>query len=355
MKKTLIVIIFLLTAVILCGCRAAGDYAAITTDQTPATQDTTLSLETSTEKEAAITTVPFVSEAVDPRGFDEMTMEEIESKLGFGYRLPPEGEYAGRIVCTCSEEPDGKGILTLIYILDEDPGRMVYITKYRDEGADAYDEWDQFKEAGTETVSGVEVRFRDISDIPGHRAIAFWKQDGFQYILNCAPSAPDADIMTILPLFIEEPGAIDPAETICAEPHATPEMSMEELEAKLGYGYQLPDESTYSGTIISKFDDSLGEDGGILLQYELEDTSYVFAAKYPDLGTDAYDEWWTDYAERGSEIVNGVEVRFRGDSTRPDYRGIAYWKQNGFQYTLYCETSPFTDIMSILPLFIEVE
>ena len=138
--------------------------------------------------------------------------------------------------------------------------------------------------------------------------------------------------------------------------HATPEMSIEELTEKLGFGYRLPEEGTYEGKIVSVFDDSLSQEGGIGLRYTLADGSSVYAAKYRDTGLDAYDVWWTDYAERGSETVKGVEVRFRGDSDRSDdYRGVAYWAQNGFQYTLYCETSATADLMQILPLFIEEE
>ncbi len=137
-----------------------------------------------------------------------------------------------------------------------------------------------------------------------------------------------------------------------AEPVFPTEMTMEELEAKLGFGYKLPDESEYSGTIVSKFDDSLGEQGGILLEYSF-DGYVVYAMKYKDDGTDAYDTWQTDYAERGSEVIDGVEVRFRGQPTVPDYRGIAYWKQDGYQYILNCETAPGVDIMRLLPLFIE--
>ena len=49
-----------------------------------------------------------------------------------------------------------------------------------------------------------------------------------------------------------------------------PVMTMEEIEEKLGFGYALPSEEAFSGTIVSKFDDSLGENGGILLEYTFD-------------------------------------------------------------------------------------
>lgn len=150
----------------------------------------------------------------------------------------------------------------------------------------------------------------------------------------------------------KDEATIDPAETIHTEPVFPIEMTMEELEAKLGYGYMLPDENAYPGSIISKYDESLGENGGILLEYTFDGFT-VYAMKYEETEIDAYDGWETEYAERGSEVINGVEVRFRGQATVPDYRGIAFWRQNGYQYILNCETAPSTDIMTILPIFIE--
>ena len=147
---------------------------------------------------------------------------------------------------------------------------------------------------------------------------------------------------------------IDPAETIDAEPKLPVEMSMKELEEKLGFGYNIPDEEAYPGTIVSKYDDSLGENGGIVLEYTFDGLT-VYAMKYEETEIDAYDGWETEYAERGSEQINGIEVRFRGQPVVPDYRGNAFWKQNGYQYILNCETAPGTDIMSILPIFIENE
>ena len=145
---------------------------------------------------------------------------------------------------------------------------------------------------------------------------------------------------------------LQPSETIDAEPQLPPEMSMEELEAKLGYGWELPEAGTYPGEIVSKFDDSLGENGGILLEYRFDDF-VVYAAKYADDGTYAYESWAWDSAERGSETINGVEVRFLGEPTVPDYRDTAFWEQNGYQYILNCATAPGVDIMSVLPLFME--
>jgi hypothetical protein len=150
----------------------------------------------------------------------------------------------------------------------------------------------------------------------------------------------------------KDEATIDPAETIHTEPVFPIEMTMEELEAKLGYGYMLPDENAYPGSIISKYDESLGENGGILLEYTFDGFT-VYAMKYEETEIDAYDGWEPEYAERGSEVINGVEVRFRGQSMVPDYRGIAFWRQNGYQYILNCETAPSTDIMTILPIFIE--
>lgn len=138
-----------------------------------------------------------------------------------------------------------------------------------------------------------------------------------------------------------------------AEGQFPSEMSMEELEEKLGFGYTLFNEDAYPGTIVSKYDDSLGETGGILLEYTF-DGFFVYAMKYEESGIDAYDGWETEYAERGSEVINGVEVRFRGQPMVPDYRGVAFWKQNGYQFILNCETAPGSDIMSVLPLFMEL-
>ena len=137
------------------------------------------------------------------------------------------------------------------------------------------------------------------------------------------------------------------------EVHFPAEMSMEELEEKLGFGYTLFNEDAYPGTIVSKYDDSLGETGGILLEYTFDGFT-VYVMKYEEGEIDAYDGWETEYAERGSEVINGVEVRFRGQPMVPDYRGVAFWRQNGYQYILNCETAPGSDIMSLLPLFMEI-
>lgn len=149
-------------------------------------------------------------------------------------------------------------------------------------------------------------------------------------------------------------GTVDPAETIDAEPHLPPEMSMEELEAKLGYGWKLPEAGTWPGEIVSKFDDSLGENGGILLEYHF-DGFVVYAAKYADDGTDAYESWSQDSAERGSELIDGVEIRFLGEPTVPDAIDTAIWKRDGYQYILNCATAPGVDLMTILPLFMDDE
>ncbi len=58
------------------------------------------------------------------------------------------------------------------------------------------------KVSGSEVVNGIAIRFRDIFEIPGHRSIAFWKQNGFQYILNTMQD-PELDIMSMLDLFME--------------------------------------------------------------------------------------------------------------------------------------------------------
>ena len=166
-------------------------------------------------------------------------------------------------------------------------------------------------------------------------------------------SSEEATLSSEAPAEKEET-TIDPAETIYAEPIFPVEMSMEELEEKLGFGYDLPDKEAYPGTIVSKYDDSLGENGGIVLEYTFDGFT-VYAMKYEETEIDAYDGWETEYAERGSELINGIEVRFRGQPVVPDYRGIAFWKQNGYQYILNCETAPGTDIMSILPIFMENE
>ena len=160
---------------------------------------------------------------------------------------------------------------------------------------------------------------------------------------------------TELTMESEEPTTIDPGETMKVEPILPKEMSMDEIRDRLGFGYELPDESSYPGTITSLLDDSIGENGGIELRYEMdEDSGYIFVSKYLDhSGTDAYDTWGLDLADRGLEVIDGVEVRFRGDPTKQDYRGVAYWKQNGFQYILNCETSREVDCMTVLPLFME--
>ena len=273
----------------------------------------------------------------EPPGPVEMTMEEIEAKLGFGYKLPAESEYEGTIICTVSGDT-----LAISYTSDAFPGRVVLWKSVQGE-TDKYDSWDQWAEAGAETINGVQVRFR--GNEPDHRGIAFWRQNGFQYILNCE-TAPGTDIMKILPIFMEEESL---------DPNVMTPMTMEELEKRLGFGYKLPDESEYEGEIIPMIDPSIGENGGIALEYRPnKDAGPVYVWKYEkDPENDAYDTWQTDLAERGSEVIQGVEVRFRGNPTLPDYKGVAYWQQNGFQYVLTCETSPFTDMMAVLPLFLE--
>lgn len=285
-----------------------------------------------TERESTETTAP-----TEPSGPVEMTMEEIEAKLGFGYKLPAESEYEGTIICTVSGDT-----LAISYTSDAFPGRVVLWKSVQGE-TDKYDSWDQWAEAGAETINGVQVRFR--GNEPDYRGIAFWRQNGFQYILNCE-TAPGSDIMSLLPIFMEEE---------ILNPNVMTPMSMEELEKRLGFGYRLPAEGEYEGEIIPMIDPSLGENGGIALEYRLnKDAGPVYVWKYKeDPENNAYDTWQTDLAERGSELIQGVEVRFRGNPTLPDYKGVAYWQQNGFQYVLTCETSPFTDMMVVLPLFIE--
>ncbi len=286
------------------------------------------------EQTAAATEETIVTE---PPGPVEMTMEEIEAKLGFGYKLPAESEYEGTIICTVSGDT-----LAISYTSDAFPGRVVLWKSVQGE-TDKYDSWDQWAEAGEETLSGVQVRFR--GNEPDHRGIAFWRQNGYQYILNCE-TAPGTDIMKILPIFMEEE---------ILNPNVMTPMPMEELEKRLGFGWRLPAEGKYEGEIIPMIDPSIGENGGIALEYrQNKDAGPVYVWKYEkDPENDAYDTWQTDLADRGSERIQGVEVRFRGNPTLPDYKGVAYWQQNGFQYVLTCETSPFTDMMAVLPLFIE--
>ncbi|MBR6376389.1 MAG: hypothetical protein IKS05_01335 [Oscillospiraceae bacterium] len=292
-----------------------------------------------TERESTETTAP-----TEPPGPVEMTMEEIEAKLGFGYKLPDESEYEGKITASINEDLGDNGAISLKYSFD---GFSVYAVKYRDSsGADAYDTFaGQWAERGSETIHGIEVRFRGEPTVPEDRGVAYWEQNGFQYRLNCE-TAPGTDIMKILPIFMEEE---------ILNPNVMTPMTMEELEKRLGFGYQLPAEGEYQGEIIPMIDPSIGENGGIALEYRPnKDAGPVYVWKYEtDPENDAYDTWQTDLAERGSEVIQGVEVRFRGNPTLPDYKGVAYWQQNGFQYVLTCETSPFTDMMAVLPLFIE--
>ena len=149
-----------------------------------------------------------------------------------------------------------------------------------------------------------------------------------------------------------DPGTVVPAETVDAEPQFPPETSLEELEALLGYGWKLPEAGSYSGEIVSKYDESLGENGGILLEYRF-DGCVVYAMKYADDRTDLYESWAQGSAERGSEWINGVEVRFLGEPTVPDAIDTAIWKRDGYQYILNCATAPGVDLRSILPLFME--
>lgn len=134
---------------------------------------------------------------------EEKTMEEIETELGYGYKLPDEGEYDGKITCRIEEAEGEKIGISLTYTLDDELGSQIYVSKRVDDGSEDEGAWDQFYEAGSEVVNGVEVHFWDVFEIPGHRSIAVWKQNGYRYVLNCAASAVGVDIMTVLPLFME--------------------------------------------------------------------------------------------------------------------------------------------------------
>ena len=355
MKKLFAVMVSLVMLLsLLGGCRSSGGPAngngtvpeetkhpePRTTEPTEAS--TAEIMTTAVEEQTAAATEETI--VTEPPGPVEMTMEEIEAKLGFGYKLPAESEYEGKITASITEDLGDNGAISLKYSFD---GFSVYAVKYRDSsGADAYDTFaGQWAERGSEIIHGIEVRFRGEPTVPEDRGVAYWEQNGFQYRLNCE-TAPGTDIMKILPIFMEKENL---------DPNVMTPMPMEELEKRLGFGYKLPDESEYEGEIIPMIDPSIGENGGIALEYRTnKDAGPVYVWKYKeDPENDAYDTWQTDLAERGSEVIQGVEVRFRGNPTLPDYKGVAYWQQNGFQYLLTCETSPFTDMMAVLPLFIE--
>ncbi|MBR6119996.1 MAG: hypothetical protein IKQ04_06740 [Oscillospiraceae bacterium] len=198
MKKMLIVVlVLLLTASVLVGCKSSVRPSAAA-PKTPASssaneQEAAGSVQTETEQ--ATTVIPSDASDSDPILPEEMTMEEIEAELGFGYQLPDVSEHNGKIQCAADN-----GTLALGYTSDEFVGRVV-IWKSVKTDQDVYASWDQWPESGQETVEGVQVRFRGNS--PDYKGIAFWTQDGYQYVMNCE-TAPGSDIMSILPLFIED-------------------------------------------------------------------------------------------------------------------------------------------------------
>lgn len=283
----------------------------------------------------------------------EEAMEEIQAELGYGYSLPDESQYTGSIVPKLEKPANEAAYLSLKYTADAFDG-VVYVTKKQTDPAhDVAEDWTELTDAGTRTVDGIEVHF--LGSNPYNQVVAYWEENGFTYTVKGEIGTTPA-MLPLIRLFNEKGRLdIDPVETVNTEAVHQEEASMEEIEAALGYGYALPDESEYSGTIHCYFEETDGEKTGIYLVYSLDDASgrQVYISKHPDDGSDDYDSW-DQYYEAGSEVVDGVEVRFRDVFEASGHRSIAFWKQNGYSYILNCAPSALdADIMELLALFLE--
>lgn len=180
------------------------------------------------------------------------------------------------------------------------------------------------------------------------RAVIHWEGpepvlDSYHlYLIN--DSAIQGDPLS--PVDTEQATGVIPPDPSDSDPILPEEMTMEEIEAELGFGYQLPDVSEHNGKIQCAADH-----GTLALGYTSDEfVGRVVIWKSVKTDQDVYASW-DQWPESGQETIKGVQVRFRGNS--PDYKGIAFWTQDGYQYVMNCETAPGSDIMSILPLFIE--
>ena len=204
MKKfVVVVLVVLITASLFTGFNSYAAGSAFDSDVSSSTEENTYGSQGLSElgmDTAADVVEPVETEPVYPI---EMTMEEIEAILGFGYRLPEKSEYSGTII-TMLDKPSGeRGCIALAYTSDEFDG-TVYVTKAMKDEANEYDEadvWEELTDAGTETINGIKIDF--LGYTKDQRLVAYWDWNGFHYVLNCAAAALNADIMSILPLFIE--------------------------------------------------------------------------------------------------------------------------------------------------------
>ena len=339
-KRMILTLAILLVFTLLTGCRSGGTSPASAADAA---------------KQQA-TAVPNAegSDPAEPRS-GEMPLTEIEKELGYGYLLPDESEYTGTIISKL-ERPEGEPpYISLEYTSDVFSG-VVYATKKASDPNSSPDpalQWPELVDAGEQLVDGVNVHY--LGYTPYGKVIAFWEKGGYAYTLRSELNV-SPDLRALLPLFMEnEHIDFDPVQTVNVEAAHPEEMTMEELKAVLGYDYKLPDESEYDGTIVCTLDRPEGEEGCIYLIYTPKGSqANVFITKRPEKETDAYDEW-DGFAPAGSEVVNGIEVRFRDIFEIPGHRSIAFWKQNGFQYILNTMQDPELDIMSMLDLFMETE
>ncbi len=345
MKKHLLPLLMLLMlSALLTGCKAGNTPVhSVKTTTALLTESEASSTEQPTEKDEGNES----SSLEEISG--EMTLEEIEAELGYGYLLPDESLYTGTIVSRLEKPAGEAAYISLEYTSDVFTG-VVYVTKKRTEDSNtaAPEVWPELVDAGTKTIDGVEIHFLGYTQYD--KIAAYWDENSFSYTVKGDLDTTPA-MIPLIRLFMEKGTLdIDPAETVNTELEHNTEMTVEEIETELGFGYQLPDEREYNGEITYSINKNHDK---IVLTYSSEEFfGQVIIWKSVKGETDEYDTW-SQWPEAGEETINGRKVRFRGNSS--DDRGIAFWEQNGYQYVMNCVTAPGADIMLILPLFFETD
>lgn len=286
----------------------------------------------------------------------EMSMKEIEGILGYDFMLPDREFYTGEIVSRISKSENGNPRILLEYTADTFKGTVCATKEKADpEKQTRLEElWPNLKEVDSYFLDGQELHL--MGETPYDRVAAYWEWDGFLYTVT-GELYTTPDMGSLIPFFAENIRMRgDPIETINV-PISNPleELPMEEIERRLGYGYQLPAEGEYPGKIVTMLE-SGGEMQSIYITYYPDpDSSTRACISKLDLSKILNRESLEElpgYVDAGTEEINGVEVHFVGET--PDMRQIAYWERNGYWYKVDCAaTGRGLDMMSFISMFVE--